>query len=203
MPEASLLENPKTADAVKKPPPEAESNAVPEPTYPSADDLSEVNRKRKMREGGRRGGAASGRARRRKRGDKAVTSAAADREAAAAAPSPTEEPVDLALPLKLANGFVAARVGAKWALDSEELETCGTLVNGLVAKYGLPLAGYDLEAACVICALGYIARRWVPVADVKEAADGKQNHAGRGAQGVGQVVLDEAAAAGAAASPLV
>jgi len=175
--------------------PEAESNAVPEPTYPSADDLSEVNRKRKMREGGRRGGKASGKARRRVRGDRYVSAAVAEREAAASAPSPTEEPLDLVLPLKLANGFVAARVGAKWALDAEELETCGVLVNGLVAKYGLPLPGYELEASCVIFAFGYVAKRWV--------ADGKQDNAGGGAQGVGEKLLDEAAAPGAAASPLV
>ena len=183
--------------------PEAEVNHAPGIEYPSMDDLAETVRTRKMREGGRRGGKASGKARRRVRGDRYVSAAVAEREAAASAPSPTEEPLDLVLPLKLANGFVAARVGAKWALDAEELETCSTLVNGLVAKYGLPLAGYDLEAAAVICALGYIARRWVPVADVKEAADGKQDNAGGGPEGVGQVVLDEAAALNSAAGASV
>lgn len=61
--------------------------------------------------------------------------------------------------LRFVSKLLSSRLGDKWEMSSEEIETGSVAVSGMLIKYGKAFADYGVEAAFIMWVFGYAGTR--------------------------------------------
>jgi len=61
--------------------------------------------------------------------------------------------------LRFVSKLLSSRLGDRWEMSSEEIDTGAVAVSGMLIKYGKAFADYGVEAAFIMWTLGYVGTR--------------------------------------------